>query len=314
MRSASKITLIYFIVSFLWILFSDQFITTLSDDPIVLTKLQTYKGWFFVVSTSVFLYALISREITRKNQLLEELKSAKEKAEQSEKLKSSFLSNMSHEIRTPLNGIVGFSQLLFDNDDDEKKRQLYIDQVNRNSDMLLRIINNILEISKIQEKMIEPVIEEISASDTLRDIELNYGTKNSLLKQKGLEFKLEVSEECQNRKIHTDTGCLKQILFNFIDNAIKYTPHGTITLGCRFEESFIRISVEDTGIGISEENLSHIFERFRRMTNGNEVSDGFGLGLSISKGLAEVIGAKIEVSSEQGAGSRFSILLPLKTT
>lgn len=312
MKSALKITLIYFIISFLWILFSDRFINSFSGDIQLLTRLQTYKGWFFVFSTSAFLYLLISREIARKNKLLNELKQARDKAEKSEKLKSVFLSNMSHEIRTPLNGILGFSQLLFENEADDETRQLYIDQVNRNNEQLLRIINNILAISKLQEKMVEPVFREEKPAEILEQIALNYQLSNSQLQNKKIDFNLKITEACRDLFFLTDLTCLNQILNNFIDNAIKYTPSGSITLGCRVEDEQLVIDVEDTGVGISDENLIHIFDRFIQLDEGRMVGDGFGLGLPISKGMAEVLGGKIEVRSQKGKGSCFSVLLPLK--
>ncbi|WP_163713847.1 sensor histidine kinase [Mangrovibacterium lignilyticum] len=311
MRSASKITLIYFTISFFWILFSDKFIATLSDDSYLITKMQTYKGWFFVVSTSVFLYILISREIKKQSKLMAELKRAKEKAEESDRLKSAFLSNVSHEIRTPLNGIVGFSQLLFENDDDDTTRQMYIDQVNRNSDMLLKIINNVLEISKIQEKMIEPSFRDVPVADFLENINQIYQSKKSNLKQKGLNFQLERQPSCEKLTIKTDPDCLNQILYNLLDNAVKYTPKGEIKLSCSMDEKFLHISVSDTGIGIPERNINGIFERFNRSPEIEMSSEGFGLGLSISKGLAQALDAKIEVTSTPGKGSCFSVLIPL---
>ena len=313
MKSASKITLIYFLISFFWILFSDWFIQSLSDNGAVITQLQTYKGWFFVISTSVFLYILISREIKKQGKLNDELQRAKEKAEESDRLKSAFLSNMSHEIRTPLNGIVGFSQLLFEDEENPKTRQMYIDQVNQNSEMLLRIINNILEISKIQENMIAPKIRDVKLSDLLHYVGQIYSSRKSPLSEKGLDFLQEIHPGCKKLTIRTDPDCLNQILFNFLDNAVKYTSQGTITLGCQPEENFLRIYVKDTGIGISADVMPRIFDRFKRFQDSENISEGFGLGLSISRGLAAALEAKLEVTSQPGEGSCFSVLLPLNS-
>jgi len=310
MKSASKITLIYFLISFFWILFSDRFIETLTDNAAVLTKLQTYKGWFFVISTSVFLYILISREIRKQGKLNEELQQAKEKAEESDRLKSAFLSNMSHEIRTPLNGIVGFSQLLFEEEEDPETRQMYIDQVNQNSELLLKIINNILEISKIQENMITPKVRAVKLPELLHYVSQIYSSRKSALMQKGLAFQLEIHPSCKKLTIQTDPDCLNQILFNLLDNAVKYTSKGEIKLGCQLEERFLRIYVIDTGIGISADVMPRIFDRFKRFQNNENFSEGFGLGLSISQGLAAALEAKLEVTSQPGEGSCFSVLLP----
>jgi len=312
MKSALKITLIYFIIGFLWILFSDHLLENLAANPKALNELQTYKGWFFVICTSFFLYVLISREIQKETKLNEELLKAKKKAEESDQLKAAFLSNMSHEIRTPLNGIVGFSQLLFESDGEIEIRQMYIDQVNKNSEMLLKIINNILEISKIQEDMIVTNFREVAICELLKNIQQTYGLVKSALVEKGLQFTVETYEVGEKIKLMTDPDHLYQILYNLIDNAVKYTAQGKITLGCQLEDAHVRIYVKDTGIGISDEIMPLIFDRFKPFQKGGEFSDGFGLGLSICQGLANALRAKMEVSSQPGKGSCFSVLLPLE--
>lgn len=312
MKSASKITLIYFIISFFWILFSDRIIHSLFDDVDVLTTMQTYKGWFFVISTSIFLYLLIRQEIKRHNKLLSELRKAKTKVEESDRLKSAFLSNMSHEIRTPLNGIIGFSHLLCAPEESDENREMYIDQVNRNSDLLLKIINNILDISKIQENMLKPNFTPIAVSDLMTAVMLRYTSLEDSLHSKGLELKLDLAESCAQLKLESDQEYLSQILYNFLDNAIKYTREGTITLGCKSTNDSLEIYVADTGIGISEESMPYIFERFKRFNDERKPSGGFGLGLSICQGLAEALHAEIDVQSTPGEGSRFSLVVPLK--
>ncbi|WP_372771982.1 sensor histidine kinase [Mangrovibacterium sp.] len=312
MKSALKITLIYFLISFFWILFSDQFIRSVTDQAEIITQLQTYKGWFFVISTSLFLYFLVRNEIKKKLQLLNELKKAKEKAEESDRFKSTFLSNMSHEIRTPLNGIVGFSQMLFEGDDDEANRQMYIEQVNKNSDILLKIIDNVLELSRIQENMILPDFNQLNIADLLIEIERNFLSKKALLEEKGLEFFVAHNPEFEGLFIRTDHLRLNQILYNLLDNAVKYTTAGQITLGIELEPQHLRIFVADTGIGIPEDQLPLIFERFKRAHENDAGISGFGLGLSISKGLAQALNATIEVDSQPGKGSKFSVRLPLE--
>lgn len=311
MKSASKITLIYFLISFCWILFSDRFISTLSKNPAVLTDLQTYKGWFFVLGTSVFLYLIIRAEWRRKNRLVEELKQAKSKAEQNERLKTTFLSNLSHEIRTPLNGILGFSQLLYEDHDSGQLREMYMQQLNRNSDMLLRIIHNTIEISKIQEKLIQPIFQETDAHSVLTGLEQTYTVPHSELQQKGLQFRVETDTPGQPLVFRTDIGCLNQILINLLDNAVKFTPIGTIVLGCRAEAGYLRFFVRDSGIGIAPEELETIFNRYTQNKRDEQQQSGFGLGLTISKGLADLLDARIEVESTLGKGSCFSVLIPL---
>ncbi len=311
MKSALKITSIYFCIGFLWILFSDLFIKSISDDSDFITNIQTYKGWFYVISTSIFLYLLITQEIRKKNKLLDDLKRAKEQAEKADRLKSTFISNTSHEIRTPLNGIVGFSQLLIEDEASDETRQMYIDQINHNSDLLLKIINNILEVSKIQEKMLEPNFRIVSLNDFLRRISHTYSSPKSALSIKGLSFELEISPTCTGLNFETDPDYLNQILYNLIDNAVKFTQEGTIRLRAEKHGKNLQISIVDTGVGIKAEIIPLIFNRFKHYHRDDEVSNGFGLGLSICKGLAETLQAEIEVESEYGRGSCFTVKLPL---
>ena len=150
-RIAIKITMLYLALGFLWILFSDQFIylTVKSADSI--TILQTYKGWFFVVITSVLLFYLIRKEIHKKEEVEKRLKQAKSKAEEADLLKSAFISNMSHEIRTPLNGILGFCELILDDSFTTEEKKVFVKNLTKNGSDLLKLINDIMDISKIQE-------------------------------------------------------------------------------------------------------------------------------------------------------------------
>ena len=147
-KVAIKIALIYFTLGFLWILFSDRFILKLAGTSDAITIIQTYKGWFYVSITAVLLYFLIHSEIKKKNKIEQELIKAKTKAEESDHLKSAFLSNMSHEIRTPLNGILGFSELLVDDSFNTEDKKIFAKNLTQNSIDLLKLINDILDISK----------------------------------------------------------------------------------------------------------------------------------------------------------------------
>lgn len=231
----------------------------------------------------------------------QQLKLAKEKAEEADRLKSAFLANMNHEIRTPLNAIVGFSQVLVDEDDPET-RQEYADIIQNNNELLQRLITDVLDISKIE-------------SNTMA---LNYGTHdlpalmkeiyNMILLRMPENVKLELNE-CAPQLFYTDRNRLTQILTNLLTNAIKHTEKGFIRFGYKVTPTDVVFSVEDSGEGIPEDKLDKIFSRFVQL---NDWSKGVGLGLAICKGLITQMGGTIGVSSVLGEGSVFTVVLPLK--
>ena len=227
---------------------------------------------------------------------------AKEKAEESDRLKSAFLANISHEIRTPLNAIVGFSSILSQTEDPQDREKFY-QIIAKNNDLLLQLINDVLDLSKIESgilamnysgfnlgELCEQVVTSLSAS-------IN-GQQVKLIKEIGYEGSL-----------YSDRSRVIQVITNFITNAVKFTPEGTITLRTRLIDTYtVEISVIDTGIGIENEKLQSIFERFVKL---NSLSQGTGLGLSICKNIIEKLGGKIGVDSEPGKGSIFWFRLPL---
>ena len=294
-------------ISFFWIIFSDKFIYTISANTDTLTQLQTYKGWFFISSTSIFLFYLINKEIKKNNKIQKELVEARLKAEESDRLKTAFLSNISHEIRTPLNGILGFSNLLCDEETESESKKLYTDQVNNNGQSLLKIINDIIEVSKIQQNMLSVKLKDFDLNQLIFDIQKKYA---STLSGKGLNLLIKNESISDPFILHSDYDKINQILSNLIDNAIKYTETGTITIGYNITEKSIHFFVEDTGIGISKEDAEMIFRRFKETAVTKKSNDGFGLGLSISKGLAEALNGHIKVQSELGKGSRFTVVIP----
>lgn len=310
---ALKIAVAYFILGFLWILFSDYLLQFFIIDLDVLTKWQNYKGWFYIAVTALMLYWLIRRQMKRKNRLLDELEAARLKAEESDRLKTAFLSNMSHEIRTPLNGILGFSNLISEEDVPVEQKQLYLKQINSNGKLLLKIINDIIEISKIQENQLAISYEQVDLSLLLDNFIKAYTLNGNAFKKKGLELRVLNRLESESLIIETDPSRLLQVLVNLMDNAIKYTAEGWIAIGYRLENSEVQIWIEDTGSGITPENQEIIFERFKQTSTSKKTGAGFGLGLSISKGIVEALQGTIELESAPGRGSRFLIKLPTKT-
>ena len=232
---------------------------------------------------------------------------AKEKAEESDRLKSSFLANMSHEIRTPLNGILGFMELLTDNDIDSEDREEYFSIIRNNSDRLLNTINDIIDISKIEAQQMTTFIEEVDICQRLENLWKFFKPE---AESRGLSLEL-LHVIDKNFVIKTDKDKFDAILTNLIKNAVKYTEKGFIKVSCRRMYKSIEICVEDSGIGISADCLESVFDRFTQThDNLNRGYEGSGLGLAISKAYAEMIDASIWVESEIGKGSKFHLKMP----
>ena len=233
----------------------------------------------------------VNFDVTELKQTEKSLIEAKNKAEVSDRLKSAFLANMSHEIRTPLNAIVGFSNLLAETDDIAERRE-YMQVVEENNDLLLKLISDILEFNYGMldvNRMCEEAVRALSLKVQDKPVELLFGDHEA---------------QCC---IVGDKNRLLQVITNFINNAVKFTEQGSITLGYRREARDLLFYVEDTGKGISEEHLRTVFDRFVKL---NSFAQGTGLGLSISKSIVEQMGGHIGVESEEGRGSRFWFTIP----
>lgn len=241
-------------------------------------------------------------DITARKKMETELKNAKERAEESDNLKTSFLNNMNHEIRTPLNAIVGFSDLLFEDYTEEEKKSFVV-TINNNSEQLLRIIDDVLSISRLDAEHLPLEIESINLHKLMYDL---YNSFSLQCEQKKLEFELDIDITDNQLTIIADKGKIRQVMTGFIENAIKYTSSGKIVFGYVKQSNSIRFFVKDTGLGVPSDEQSKIFDRFYR---GHEVQNkalrGNGLGLSISKGLVEIMGGTIGLVSEHGKGSEF---------
>ena len=233
-----------------------------------------------------------------------ELKAARIKAEESDRLKSAFLANMSHEIRTPLNAIVGFSQLLPSAETAEEKK-LYSGIINQNSDILLQLINDILDLSKIEAGTLEYIKRPMNLGEVCRTI---YTVHKERVKE-GVTLVFDNEEE--DLLMEGDQNRIMQVITNFLTNASKFTYEGEIRLGFGRMDKDIRVYVKDTGIGIEPEKVDHIFERFVKL---NSFAQGTGLGLSICRMIIEKIGGEIGVTSELGKGSTFYFTIPYEET
>ena len=246
--------------------------------------------------------------ITHRKQIQNELEmtrnealAAKEKAEQSDKLKSVFVANMSHEIRTPLNAIVGFSELLHTAESEEEKDEFW-KIISTNNDLLLTLINDILDLSKIEAGYVDLVKDEFDLAGLFGDLGAVYSQKMN----PGVSFACEIPDG--NYNVCLDKGRLSQIVTNFVNNAIKFTKNGSIRIGYTVDRGRLRVYCTDTGIGIPEESREKIFNRFEKL---NGFAQGTGLGLSICKAIVDAQGGNIGVDSEVGKGSTFWAELPL---
>lgn len=238
----------------------------------------------------------------------ENLKIAKEKAEENDKLKSAFLANVSHEIRTPMTGILGFTELLKAECTGEENKTAYLNIIESSGKRTLQIINDLIDISKIEAKQVEINSGTTDITQLLNELLLFFVPEAN---KKNIFLKLSCEIPRQYNKTETDATKLSQILCNLIKNALKYTLHGTIEFGCSMENSSYKFFVKDTGPGISKANTEIIFERFRQGdVSWSDKSEGVGLGLSISKAYVELLGGKILVDSEVGKGSVFYFNLP----
>ena len=246
----------------------------------------------------------ISWDITNLQNIEQELIKARIKAEQSDRLKSAFLANMSHEIRTPLNAIVGFSQLLPSAETTEEKK-LYSGIINQNSDILLQLINDILDLSKIEAGTLEYIKRPMNLGEVCRTI---YTVHKERVKE-GVTLVFDNEEE--DLLMEGDQNRIMQVITNFLTNASKFTYEGEIRFGFGRMDKDIRVYVKDTGIGIEPEKVDHIFERFVKL---NSFAQGTGLGLSICRMIIEKIGGEIGVTSELGKGSTFYFTIPYEET
>lgn len=237
---------------------------------------------------------------------------AKEKAEESDRLKSAFLANMSHEIRTPMNGIMGFSMMLADPLLPKETRDSYVRIVNSSCEQLLHIVNDIIDISKIEAGQIDVSESAFDIKVLLNEVFTLYST---IAHDKGIKLELDqlMCDLFENPFIITDRTKLRQIFDNLLSNAVKFTPTGKITMRCELRDGFISFKIEDTGIGIEPALQNVIFERFRQVESSfTKTYGGTGLGLAITKAYVEKLGGSISVKSELGKGSLFSFRLPYK--
>jgi signal transduction histidine kinase/CheY-like chemotaxis protein len=295
-----RIIAAYIVIGGMWIIFSDKILEYFVRDPDMLTRIQTYKGWFYVLITAWLFYSVLKSHLVK-------LRNEEKKAINSDRLKTSFLQNISHEIRTPMNSIIGFSELLKDNDTTETERMEYLEMIGKSSDQLLNIVNEVLDISLIETGNISLNKKRVNLNNLMD--ELYHTFKSSINKDiifteiKGLSDSFSL--------ILTDVIKVRQILNNLLDNSIKFTEKGFIRYGYSMENEELTFFVEDSGIGIPPDFHKNIFERFRKIGPEKiKLYEGVGLGLAICKGNTDLLKGRIWFESQPGKGSEFFFTIP----
>jgi len=284
----------------------------------ILNARGTYQ-WFQDVGQVVFrdeqrtLVAGIVIEVTHKKLMEIQLMEAMQKAETANTYKSQFLANMSHEIRTPMNSLVGFASLLREGGQDDETRNRYIEIIESSSKQLLTLINDIIDVSKIEAGELKVDKQPCHLKELLSELEIMFHELKLQKDKSQLEILSEVPEAQQHLRIYTDAGRLKQVFINLIGNALKFTDSGSIRFGFTVRDKKVIFFVADTGMGMPKDKLQLIFERFQQLEQANRTkSVGTGLGLAISKGIVELLGGTISVDSQEGKGSVFTFDLPLE--
>lgn len=255
-------------------------------------------------------FVILKEDITERKRMLAELVRAKEKAEEGDRLKTAFINNISHEIRTPLNGILGFSHMMAEYDLSLEKRREYFKHINHSSDRLLNTITDYMDMAMIVSKTMKIQKEEFLLAPLFETI---VDKTKQLSEEQNLKFKILLPKEKKDLVIYSNSEIIQKILKKLLDNAIKFTRKGSISCGYRVGKQNIEFFVKDTGSGIEKDKLEGIFKIF----NQEDVSmtreyEGSGLGLSIAKSLAKLLGGDITVTSEKGRGSEFTFTIPYK--
>lgn len=272
-------------------------------EDVSITSIKNEKG-------KITNYIAIKQNISERKQMESELIKAKEKAEESDRLKSAFLANMSHEIRTPLNSIIGFSELLGDPDFDQEQKDEFRQTIVDNGNNLLVIISDIMDFSMLEAHQMKIRKEVISTSKLLTELQNDFSKKAT---KKGIEFRIIQPLDKPDTFIESDLFRIKQIFNNLIGNALKFTKQGFVEIGYQLKDEVVTFHVKDTGIGIDPAYHQSIFERFRQVDLAKTRKyGGNGLGLAISKNLAELLGGNIWVESEPNKFSNFFFTIPIK--
>lgn len=282
------------------------------ENAIGVMVIQSYTDENAYDSATVRLFTLIAHELSviiERKKMIQDLVAAKDRAEESDRLKSAFLANMSHEIRTPMNGIMGFAELLKEPKLSGEEQQMFIGIIEKSGERMLNIINDLINISKIESGQMEVYFSETNINEQL---EFLFNFFNPEAKQKNLQLIVNCPLPKNQSTIYTDREKVYAILTNLIKNAIKFTKIGNIEFGYQLTEGNFIFYIKDTGIGIPQNKQKSVFERFVQVNSGkSDIYEGAGLGLAISKAYVEMLGGKIWIESDEGKGTCFYFTLPV---
>ena len=274
-------------------------------------RYETIKTTFNGVDGNVQGIIGISHDITARFAMEEQLRIAKDQAEESNRLKTAFLANMSHEIRTPLNAIIGFSNLLVYDDIEAEDRETYSRLITQSGDSLANLINDIVDMAKIESGQVAVENKLFPVNELMHDLLIMYRERVIQIEMP-ITMKYDPDPLYPELSLNTDQYRMKQVIMNLLNNALKFSEKGTVTYGYRVKDGYCNFFVQDQGIGIKEQSLKVIFDAFTQVDGTySRQYGGVGLGLSISKRLVELMDGQIWVESEPGVGSKFSFRLPL---
>lgn len=299
-RFEYKFTFIYLLLGLLWILFSDRLIGSMITDHDYLTRVQTFKGWFYVILTAILFFHILRKHLIK-------LRNAEKQAVESDQLKTAFLQNISHEIRTPMNGIMGFTSLLSEEHTTEDQKKEYLTYISQSANRLLDLVNQVLDISLIETGNVTVNNKAVRLNSLLMDVFRHWHP--TVKEEVDLRISCGLSDHTDN--IYTDEYKLKQILNNLVGNALKFTEKGQVHFGYILKDNLIEFFVKDTGIGIDRKFHTDIFKRFRKAEPSiSKFYEGAGLGLAICQSNLNLMNGKISLESEPGQGAEFRVTMP----